>query len=127
MSTEKQTRQRQFPKTISTTAFAKFYTLHLLKERPFYGNEIRDEIKERMNGHWHPSPGMIYPILTDLEKAGYIIGKWDQPKKRNIKRYNITDSGLEHYDVLYRKNKTAFDNSLSIIKTVLFDIYGESI
>lgn len=127
MPTSKVTRQRQFPSTISTTAFAKFYTLHLLKERSYYGNEIRNEISERLNNKWQPSPGMIYPLLTDLEKSGYIIGKWDQPKKRNIKRYNITDKGLDHYKVLFRKNKEAFDNSLTVIKTILKDIYNESI
>lgn len=118
-------RQRQFPPTISTTSFVKLYILHLLDEKSHYGNEIKDEISRRLNYKWTPSPGMIYPLLREMEENEYISGWWDEPTKRSIRRYRITDKGIEHYKVIKRLNKVAFDNSLHIIESVLKDIYEE--
>lgn len=118
-------RQRQFPSTISTTSFVKLYILHLLKEKSYYGNEIKDEISRRLDGKWTPSPGMIYPLLSEMEENSYIRGSWDEPTKRSIRRYRITDKGIEHYQVIKQQNKTSFDNSLLIINNVLKDIYED--
>ena len=70
---------------------------------------------------------MIYPLLRELETEGYIVGWWDEPLKRSIRRYKITDEGIEHYKVIHRQSKEAFDNSLFIVKTVLNDIYNEKL
>lgn len=123
----KETRKRMFPTTLSTTKFVKLYILHLLTENSYYGNSIRDEITRRLDGKWSPSYGMIYPLLNDLEKQGYIDGWWDEPNKRSIKRYRITDKGLEHYRVIRLQSKESLDDSLSMIKNVLKDIYNEKI
>ena len=120
-------RQRQFPTKISTTSFVKLYILHLLNESSYYGNEIKDEIKKRLENKWEPSTGMIYPLLRQLEEEGYIRGAWDEPSKRSIRRYRITDNGIEHYKILLLQNKSAFDDSLLIIKNVLKDIYNVNI
>ena len=127
MTIEKGQRNRQFPTKISTTSFVKLYILHLVNEKSYYGNKIKDEMKRRLKDKWEPSPGMIYPLLRELESEGYIVGSWDEPNKRSIRRYRITDSGIEHYKVLLLQNKYAFDDSLTIIKSVLKDIYGETI
>lgn len=118
-------RQRQFPSTISTTSFVKLYILHLLNEKSYYGNEIKDEISLRLNYKWSPSPGMIYPLLNDMEENGYIKGLWDEPTKRSIRRYKITDAGVQHYKVIRKQNRSSFDKSLIIINNVLKDIYEE--
>ena len=119
------TRQRQFPTKMSTTALVKMYTLHLLTEGTFYGNKIIDEIKIRLKNKWEPSPGMLYPLLRELESDGYIEGSWDQPNKRSIRRYRITNKGYEHYRILLLKNKPALDNSLIIVESILKDIYKD--
>lgn len=124
MSIYKGERQRQFPTKISTTSFVKLYILHLLNEKQYYGNEIKDEIKKRLEGRWEPSPGMIYPLLSQLEKEGHIIGWWAEPEKRSIRTYKITDQGIKHYKVLLLQNKASFEDSLLIVKNVLKDIYG---
>ena len=126
MSIYKGERKRQFPTTIGTTSFVKLYILHLLTEKNYYGNKIRDEISHRLNNKWTPSPGMIYPLLGELESEGYIEGWWEEPMKRSIKRYKITDKGIKHYKVLHGQSKEAFDNSLFIIKAVLKDLYKEN-
>lgn len=119
------TRQRQFPTKISTTAFVRMYILNLLIDKSYYGNKIIEEIKIRLNNRWEPSPGMVYPLLTELESDGYIVGTWDEPNKRSIKRYRITDKGIDQYKVLKRKNKPAFEDSKVIIDSILKDIYNE--
>lgn len=113
----------QIPSNLSTTSFVKLYILHLLIEKSYYGNKIRDEITRRLDGKWSPSYGLIYPLLRELEEEGYIEGWWDEPRKRSIRRYKITDSGLKHYDVIKKQSKESIDDSLLIIKNILKDIY----
>lgn len=117
-------RNRQFPSKISTTQFVKLYILHLLTERSYYGNELIDEIKKRMSYKWEPSPGMIYPLLRDLESNNYIKGWWEEPDKRSIRHYRITDEGLDNYKKTKLLYKPAIDDSLTIIQNTLKDIYG---
>lgn len=117
-------RNRQFPSKISTTSFVKLYILHLLKDKPYYGNEIIEEIKVRLDYKWEPSPGMVYPLLRGLEREGYIAGWWDEPNKRSIRRYKLTDQGYKHYQVILLQYKSSFQDSLHIVQSVLSDIYG---
>lgn len=117
-------RNRQFPSKISTTSFVKLYILHLLKEKSYYGNEIIEEIKFRLNNKWEPSPGMVYPLLRELEEEGYVTGWWEEPDKRSIRRYRLTDSGYKHYQAILLQYKASFEDSLVIVQNVLKDIYG---
>ncbi len=124
MTIYKGERQRQFPSTISTTNFVKLYILHLLMEDTYYGNRIKDEISARLKNKWSPSPGMIYPLLRDLEKEGFIEGWWSEPLRRSIRRYKITDKGIKHYNLIKLNYKDSFNDSLQIIKLTLDDIYN---
>ncbi|NLX61775.1 MAG: helix-turn-helix transcriptional regulator [Tissierellia bacterium] len=127
MGVYKNERNRQFPSKISTTSFVKLYILHLLKDRSYYGNEIIEEIKTRLDNKWEPSPGMIYPLLRDLEARGYVEGWWEEPDKRSIRRYRLTDEGFKHYKVILLQNQVVFEDALTIIKNVLKDIYNKNI
>ncbi|QIB26131.1 PadR family transcriptional regulator [Caloranaerobacter azorensis] len=120
----KNQRNRQFPSKISTTSFVKLYILHLLREKSYYGNEIIEEIKRRLNFKWEPSPGMVYPLLRELEENGYITGWWIEPDKRSIRKYRITNEGSEHYKRIKLLYESIFIDSLDIIKCILTDIYG---
>jgi len=123
----KNERNRQFPSKISTTSFVKLYILHLLKDRSYYGNEIIEEIKTRLDEKWEPSPGMVYPLLRELEEEGYVKGWWEEPDKRSIRRYRLTDEGYKHYKVILLQNQAIFEDALSIVKNVLKDIYNKKI
>jgi len=70
------------------------YVLHLISQKPRYGNEIMELLEERTNGQWVSNPGAIYPLLTLLEKESFIEGKWEDPDKRTIRIYTITPTGL---------------------------------
>ena len=67
--------------------------LILLSKRSAHGYEIMKEIRERTQGMWMPTAGGVYPVLRNLEKEGYIEGKWSTQKNRKIKVYEITEAG----------------------------------
>ncbi|MCW4030227.1 MAG: PadR family transcriptional regulator [Candidatus Bathyarchaeota archaeon] len=67
--------------------------LILLNKKPAHGYEIMKEIKDRTKGFWKPTPGGVYPVLRNLEKSGYIKGRWETQKNRNLKVYTITPHG----------------------------------
>lgn len=67
----------------------KITVLELINESPKNGAEIMDEIEKRTHGTWRPSPGSIYPLLSYLEKQGYI----EQKEVEGIKKYAMTEKG----------------------------------
>ena len=46
--------------------------LVLLEEQPRNGYQLIQELSERSNDAWRPSPGSIYPVLQQLEDEGLI-------------------------------------------------------
>ncbi len=46
--------------------------LLLLAEQPRNGYQIMQEVEERSEGVWRPSPGSVYPTLQQLEDEGLI-------------------------------------------------------
>jgi len=68
--------------------------LRLLAEQPRHGYRIIRALGERSNGFYVPSPGMIYPALTDLWELGHASVQTDG----NRKRYHITEAGRRHLD-----------------------------
>jgi DNA-binding PadR family transcriptional regulator len=46
--------------------------LALLKERPMHGYEMMQELADRTQGLWRPSPGSLYPALQLLEDQGMV-------------------------------------------------------
>ncbi|HEV3319853.1 MAG TPA: PadR family transcriptional regulator [Solirubrobacteraceae bacterium] len=61
----------------------------MLAEEPRNGYQIMQEIEERSDGVWRPSPGSVYPALQQLEDEGLIrAGERD-----GRKHYELTDAG----------------------------------
>src|SRR5262249_12438067 len=46
--------------------------LKLLAEGPRNGYQIMQALEERSNGAWRPSPGSVYPALSQLEDEGLV-------------------------------------------------------
>jgi DNA-binding PadR family transcriptional regulator len=63
--------------------------LLLLAEQPRNGYQIMQEVQERSNGVWSPSPGSVYPALQQLEDEGLI--RSDEADGRKL--LHITDEG----------------------------------
>ncbi|EUA05877.1 transcriptional regulator PadR-like family protein [Mycobacterium kansasii 732] len=64
--------------------------LVLLGEGPMHGYEMIQQIAERSNGLWRPSPGSVYPTLQLLDDEGLVTaGASDGSKKL----FELTDEG----------------------------------
>ena len=63
--------------------------LALLAERPMHGYEMIQELAQRTNGVWRPSPGSVYPTLQMLDDEGLITSDATSGKKL----FTLTESG----------------------------------
>ncbi|RDI50717.1 PadR family transcriptional regulator [Nocardia mexicana] len=66
--------------------------LLLLQERPMHGYELIQQIRERSEDVWRPSPGSIYPALSQLEDEGLVLIE----KVAGRKTAKLTDAGTEY-------------------------------
>ncbi|MGC2380807.1 MAG: PadR family transcriptional regulator, partial [Mycobacterium sp.] len=66
--------------------------LVLLAERAMHGYEMIQEIAERSQDLWRPSPGSVYPTLQLLVDEGLIVGEETDGSK---KLFTLTDAGRE--------------------------------
>src|SRR5687767_11605011 len=74
--------------------------LVLLAEEPRNGYGLMQEIEQRSGGAWRPSPGSVYPALSQLEDEGLVRAQ-DSGGRR---LFELTDEGRayveEHRDEL---------------------------
>jgi DNA-binding PadR family transcriptional regulator len=63
--------------------------LALLQEGPLNGYQIMSEIEERSGGAWRPSPGAVYPALSQLADEGLITAEESGGKRT----FSLTDAG----------------------------------
>jgi DNA-binding PadR family transcriptional regulator len=63
--------------------------LLLLNEEPRNGYQIMQEVQERSDGVWRPSPGSVYPALQQLEDEGLIRSE----ELEGRKLFQLTDEG----------------------------------
>src|SRR5580693_4319566 len=66
--------------------------LVLLAERPMHGYEMIQEIAERSQDLWRPSPGSVYPTLQLLVDEGLIVATESEGSK---KLFQLTETGKE--------------------------------
>ena len=66
--------------------------LLLLAEQPMHGYQLMQAIAERSGGTWTPSPGAIYPTLSQLEDEGLVTVRADAGRKLAT----LTESGIAH-------------------------------
>jgi DNA-binding PadR family transcriptional regulator len=67
----------------------RWLVLDLIAAQPRHGYEVIKAIEEMLNGHYTPSPGVIYPTLTYLEETGLVTSEAQATKKL----YSITEEG----------------------------------
>jgi DNA-binding PadR family transcriptional regulator len=66
--------------------------LALLSEEARNGYQIIQEITERTQGMWRPSPGAVYPALAQLEDEGLVRAQEVEGKRL----FGLTDEGRAH-------------------------------
>ncbi len=65
--------------------------LLLLDEEPRNGYQLMQVIEERSDGHWRPSPGSVYPLLSQLEDEGLVRAA----EREGAKVFELTDAGRQ--------------------------------
>lgn len=95
--------------------------LHLVRERPEYGNSIIKGVKEMTGGVMSVSPNTIYPLLRRLEEKGYVVGEWEKPETRSRRFYRITPRGEEKYGEM----KDRFEGHLLRVKDAIEVLHEE--
>lgn len=63
--------------------------LRLLATEPMHGYQLMEAIAERTGGAWRPSPGAIYPTISQLEDEGLVTVE----KEGGRKLASLTDLG----------------------------------
>ena len=66
--------------------------LDVLSGEPMNGYQVIQQIAERSNGLWKPSPGSVYPTIQQLEDEGLVEGT--SPEGRRLLR--LTEAGRAH-------------------------------
>ena len=83
---------------------AELAILALLAEQPLYGFEISKRIEERTGGVLHFTLASLYPMLYDLEKRGWIVGRWEANHAgRDRRYYSLTSVGKKELAPLRRE------------------------
>ena len=80
-------------------SLSRFFILRVLKQRPMYGYEITERVKEATGGCCAPTEGTIYPVLRELEDGGYVDGHPEVVFGRERRVYALTEKGQQAYDV----------------------------
>lgn len=65
--------------------------LLLLEEEPRNGYGLMQEVEERSGGAWRPSPGSVYPALSQLEDEGLV----EMAESEGRKDFSLTGAGRE--------------------------------
>jgi len=68
--------------------------LALLREGPRNGYQIMSDIEDRSGGAWRPSPGAVYPALSQLADEGLIVGE----ESNGRRLFRLTEAGREYVD-----------------------------
>lgn len=64
---------------------------------PTHGYELARRLRDRSGGAIHLGEGTIYPLLTRLEAAGLISGRWSTAGGRRRRVYSINQSGRKRF------------------------------
>lgn len=68
--------------------------LAVLADGPLNGYQVIQEISDRAGGSWRPSPGSIYPTISQLEDEG-LVARDEQSGRRTLE---LTDAGRTFLD-----------------------------
>ena len=76
--------------------------LSVLADGPMYGYAITKQVAARSGGSIRLTPGVLYPLLHELEKSGLLLSSWetvlaanneDEDKGRKRKWYRLSAKG----------------------------------
>jgi PadR family transcriptional regulator, regulatory protein PadR len=98
--------------------------LHLINERPSYGNQLMERIAGVTEGVLSVNPNTMYPLLRRLEEQGLIRGEWEHPERRTRRYYSLTDEGRTEYGRLVEEVRPFLDSVKTSIEEIVREVYG---
>jgi DNA-binding PadR family transcriptional regulator len=98
------------------------YMLHLLAEKPRYGNDIMRELEGRTHGRWASNPGAIYPLLTAMEDSGLVVSEWEDPDKRTRRIYRLTPEGQGELERLKEVMRPKLEEAIDVLRDLYNDL-----
>ena len=120
-TSERTTPKDLFLSEVKTRDVFPLLILHLVREKPAYGNSIMAKIREISAGAMSVSPNTVYPLLRRLEEKGYVEGEWERPETRSRRFYKITPEGEEKY----REIKGRFEVHLLRVRDAIESLHRE--
>lgn len=97
--------------------FSRAIILWLVSQEPMSGYRIVKEMERLTGQSFHP--GIVYPLLYELEEKGFTVSKWMQKGRRRINYYSITEEGTK----LLERLRELFEMP---VQQVLKDFLGET-
>jgi DNA-binding PadR family transcriptional regulator len=94
--------------------------LALLKEGPRTGYQIMSDIKERSGGAWRPSPGAVYPALSQLADEGLIEGE----ESGGRRTFRLTPAGLDYLEQHPEMARAAWEQKAQAQQEADWDVPG---
>lgn len=92
---------------------AELAILALLNKQPLYGFEIAKRIDEESDGALHFNLASLYPMLYELERRGWVKGRWEANLAGRDRRYYcLTAAGKKKLAPL-RKEWSSFFQALN--------------
>ncbi|WP_322760096.1 PadR family transcriptional regulator [Frankia sp. Cr2] len=98
--------------------------LALLAEAPMHGYQMINELAERSQGAWRPSPGSVYPVLALLTDEGLVRAEENDGKRV----FHLTDAGRAHTDARAGEPRpwdtaaAAADEGLTDLRSLAFGV-----
>lgn len=96
--------------------------LTLLAEEPRNGYQIIQEVEERTEGTWKPSPGAVYPALQQLVDEGLISGSEENGRKT----YELTDEGRAYVAEHAEELSTPWADRTAEVDGSIADLFKEA-
>ena len=94
--------------------------LVLLAEEPRNGYQLIQEIEQRSDGVWRPSPGSVYPALQLLEDEGLVRAESAEGRKA----FTLTDEGRAHVEAHADELGTPWDAVRGDVGEGALDLMG---
>ncbi|WP_410050336.1 PadR family transcriptional regulator, partial [Actinomadura sp. HBU206391] len=96
--------------------------LSLLAEEPRNGYQIIQEINERSQGAWKPSPGAVYPALQQLADEGLIRGEEGDGRRT----FHLTEAGRAYVDEHPDEVTAPWDAMTTEVDGDVLDLFKEA-
>ncbi len=86
----------------------------LLRDNEMSGMDIMDTLEQQSGGAWRPSPGSIYPLLSQMEELGWIEAV---AREGRTKTYRLTDLGRQTLSA-YRVHQRMFRSKAKMLPRI---------